>query len=144
MVNLIASQLQNKECFPSALLNTASLTSVIPRLLINMWGGKGTLDKCSHMRHIFKCLIFRNVYVLRQMLERRWFAAQLVALGARVVTCPNSNRVFVGMPQARYKAFMSMSGGKEKELLARLKKIYCASLPSCTRHFSTTSKGHSM
>jgi len=35
--------------------------------------------------------------------------------------------------EARYKAFMRMRGGKGKELLARLKKINCASLPPCTK-----------
>ena len=35
--------------------------------------------------------------------------------------------------EARYKTFMRMSGGKEKDLLARLKKINCASLPPCAK-----------
>lgn len=35
--------------------------------------------------------------------------------------------------EARYKAFMRMSGGKGKDLLAALKKINCASLPPCAK-----------
>ena len=35
--------------------------------------------------------------------------------------------------EARYKAFMHMSGGKGKDLLASLKKINCASLPPCAK-----------
>ena len=35
--------------------------------------------------------------------------------------------------EARYKAFMRMSGGKGKDLLASLKKINCASLPPCAK-----------
>ena len=35
--------------------------------------------------------------------------------------------------EARYKAFIRMSGGKGKDLLASLKKINCASLPPCAK-----------
>ena len=35
--------------------------------------------------------------------------------------------------EGRYKAFMSMSGGKGKDLLASLKKINYASLPPCAK-----------
>jgi hypothetical protein len=35
--------------------------------------------------------------------------------------------------EARYKAFMRMSGGTEKEPLSKIKKIDCASLPPCTK-----------
>ena len=35
--------------------------------------------------------------------------------------------------EARYNIFMCTSGGKGKELLARIKKINCASLPPCTK-----------
>ena len=35
--------------------------------------------------------------------------------------------------EARYKAFMRMSGGKGKDLQANLKKINCASLPPCEK-----------
>ena len=35
--------------------------------------------------------------------------------------------------EARYKAFMRMSGGDEKDPLATIKKINCASLPTCNK-----------
>ena len=35
--------------------------------------------------------------------------------------------------EARYKAFMCISGGKGKDLLASLKKINCGSLPPCAK-----------
>ena len=35
--------------------------------------------------------------------------------------------------EARYKVFMSMSGGEEKYVLATIKKINCASLPPCNK-----------
>lgn len=38
-----------------------------------------------------------------------------------------------GINEARYNVFMCMSGGQEKEPLARLRKINCASLPPCAK-----------
>ena len=35
--------------------------------------------------------------------------------------------------EARYKSFLRMSGGKDKNPLARIKKINCASLPPCAK-----------
>ena len=38
--------------------------------------------------------------------------------------------------EARYKALMRMSGGDEKDPLATIKKINCASLPPCNKTLS--------
>ena len=43
--------------------------------------------------------------------------------------------------EARYKAFMRMSGGDEKGPLATIKKINCASLPSCNKTLGNHVKG---
>ena len=42
-----------------------------------------------------------------------------------------------GFKTSRYKAFIRMSDGKGRDLLASLKKINCASLPPCAKTFLT-------
>ena len=81
---------------------------------------------------------------LRQMLEQ-WFAVQLVVILAPELLPAQLKSRLRQYASSSIQDFMCTSGGgKGKELLARLKKINCASLPPCTRHFSSTSKEHSV
>ncbi len=64
-------------------------------------------------------------------------------LGVTSFVCLLYGLITSNITEARYKAFMRMSGGKGNDLLARLKKINCAILSHhVPKHY--TLKEHSM